>query len=124
MDNKNAVPINADAQPKELDLIFWVAYRKAGEKKHYLGNGKGTIRLFKSEEALREYLQPLLSPADYENVVVHSIVGQLALPETDEPKTETKPALNFTPISTLAAPTRPTSLELMQDYIKRHKGRK
>jgi len=67
---------------EQNELTFWVCYRidEAG-KYNYLGDGKGHIRLFKSEEALSKFLDE--NKVDKENVFTHAIKGLFAVPEPE-----------------------------------------
>lgn len=74
-------------------LLFWVAYvpmpqADGSEKKNYLSDGKGNLRMYKSEEKMREYLIENTSPEFYKNIVVHSVQGQIVVPlhENELPK--------------------------------------
>lgn len=124
-------------------LQFWVAYIPGeGEKKNYLSDGKGNLRVFKSEEALRGWLKPQLRPEVYEMVVVHPVQGMIALPD-DGTNTRTggrhpQPLRKFPrwspgdvpldmrdlkPITTVEPPTLPTAQEMLDDYFKRRRRR-
>ena len=136
--NANTIP-NPDPDG-DNPLEFWVAYIPGeGEKKNYLSDGKGNLRVFKSESALREYLKPQLRPEVYEMVVVHPLQGKIALP--DDGTIHTNPQRinrlprwspgdvpfdmrNLKPITTLVQPTVPTAQELLADYQRRQKKRR
>lgn len=120
-------------------LQFWVAYIPGeGEKKNYLSDGKGNLRMFKSEGALRDWLKPQLRPEVYEMVVVHSVQGKIALPDDGTfgapPPTprlipEIFPILpldmrNLKPISTFAPNTVPTVQEQLDNLVKRKRRRR
>lgn len=67
--------------PEENPLLFWVAYLPAADGKcNYLSDGKGNLRVFKSESSLRTYIEPLMPPALYEQVVIHSVQGEIVVP--------------------------------------------
>lgn len=69
-------------QPEEENpLLFWVAYLPAANGKcNYLSDGKGNLRVFRTEQGMRDYLEPLM-PADiYATVVVHSVQGTIIVP--------------------------------------------
>ena len=133
--NNNPTPDPDGNNPLE----FWVAYMPGeGEKKNYLSDGKGNLRVFKSERVLREWLKPQLSPEVYEMVIVHSVQGNITLPEDGTfgappnlilPQDSRKPApldlskLNITPIQTLALPTIPSAQEQL-DYFAQHRRRR
>jgi hypothetical protein len=105
-------------------LEFWVAYMPAPDnKRHYLSDGSGHLRIFKTSTSINEYLKSVLKPAELEQVVVHSVEGKIVVPETDI-VSET-PALSYSApvISTLAAPTMPTAKELLDNIEKRRNGR-
>jgi len=134
-------PIQSNPDP-EVDnpLQFWVAYIPGeGEKKNYLSDGKGNLRIFKSEAALREWLKPQLREEVYEMVVVHQVQGQIALPDdgtlgTSLPQKRRIPKImpilpldmrTFgKPITTLAQPTVPTAQEQLDSLVKRKKHRR
>lgn len=92
-------------------LIFWVAYQPNGEQKNYLGNGKGHVRLFKTEQAVKDYLEPLLTPEQMAVTVIHSVEGKIAVPEPEQKKPM--------PISTLAVDIAPGVQEQLKDLLKR-----
>jgi hypothetical protein len=116
-------------------LQFWVAYIPGqGGKKNYLSDGKGNLRIFKSESALREYLRPQLRPEVYEMVVVHPVQGKIALPDDGTFGTPPRPPRripeiipldmrNLKPITTLAPPTVPTAQELLDNHVRRRQRR-
>ena len=95
------------------ELIFWVAYLPEGDKKKYLSDGQGHLRVFKTEEATREHIKPLLSEEDYTRVMVHEIEGRITVP-MDEVKPD-EPVI----IHTLAPATMPTAMEMLASYKKR-----
>lgn len=68
--------------PEENPLLFWVAYlpNEDGTKFNYLSDGKHNLRVFRSEAAIRQFLESNMPPAFYERVVVHSVQGQIAVP--------------------------------------------
>ena len=114
----------------ENPLLFWVAYIPGeGKKKNYLSDGNGHLRVFKSEGALRDWLKPQLRPEVYEMVVVHSLQGQIALPDDGTITSTPAPMYVFDapagqPIKTLALPTVPTSQELLNSLINRRRRRR
>lgn len=131
-----------DPTPEERNpLEFFVAYIPAEDgKKNYLSDGKGHIRVFKTQKAINDYLTANLRPKVLEMVVVHPVQGQIAvpdeLPEPTTPKVLTLDQAQNTPnifpeltvdlskvasISTLAPPTFPTAMELLDNYKKRKK---
>lgn len=137
--------ITQPAQPSpdpdgDNPLQFWVAYIPGkGDKKNYLSDGKGHLRMFKSEKALREYLQPQLRPEVYEMVVVHQVQGKIALPDDGTlpvppptprrlPKIMPIVPLNMQgfskPITTMAPNTVPTVQELLDNLVKRKRRRR
>jgi len=118
-------------------LQFWVAYIPGeGEKKNYLSNGKGNLRIFKSEGALRDWLKPQLRKEMYEMVVVHQVQGQIAIPDDGtlgapppQPKRRVHEIIpldmrNLKPITTLAQPTMPTAQEQFDSLVKRKHRRR
>ena len=131
-----------DETPKadENPLLFWVAYipREDGGC-NYLGNGKGGIKVFKTESAIRKYVESSVPPEVYETVVFHSTQGMIAIPEEDfergvasvpqefahslKPQGQGIISILNTPIRTLAAPTFPTASELLEEHIRRRGAR-
>ena len=108
-------------------LQFWVAYIPGeGNKKNYLSDGKGNLRIFKSEEALRKWLQPQLRQEVYEMVVVHPVQGKIALPDDGTLAVAPPPLVmpNLKPMTTLAAPSLPTVQELLDSHVKRRRRRR
>jgi hypothetical protein len=132
----NPSPDPEDSNPLE----FWVAYIPGeGEKKNYLSDGKGNLRIFKSEGALRDWLKTQLRQEVYEMVVVHPVQGQIAIPDDGTlgqiPYPVSKPlrwspggipfdTLNLKPITTLAPPSSPTAQELLEATLKRRRRRR
>ncbi len=119
--------MNDNPEVETNPLLFWVAYLPGeGEKKKYLSNGHGGLRLFKSEIAIHEYLTGNLTPEVLERIVVHSIQGMIAVPQEEEigigGTLKTDEALK--PIGTLAVDGAPTAHEVLTDYIKRNKRRR
>lgn len=120
-------------------LQFWVAYIPGeGEKKNYLSDGKGNLRMFKSEQVLREWLKPQLRPEVYEMVVVHSVQGRIALPDdgtlgAPPPQKRRIPKImpivpldmqTLRPIMTMAPNTVPTAQEQLDSLVKRRRRRR
>lgn len=139
MDSTQPTQPNPDLEG-DNPLQFWVAYMPGeGEKKNYLSDGKGNLRMFKTEQAMRDYLKPQLPPEAYEKVVVHSLQGMIALPDDGTlgapppalrriPKIMPIVPLNMQsfgkPISTLAQPTVPTAQEQLENLVKRKRRRR
>lgn len=133
-------PIQPSPDPDDDNpLQFWVAYIPGeGEKKNYLSDGKGNLRMFKSESVLREWLKPQLRPEVYEMVVVHSVQGQIALPDdgtlgAPPPQKRRIPKImpivpvdiqNSKPITTMARFTVPTVQEQLDNLVKRRRRRR
>lgn len=127
-------PIQPSPDPEgDNPLQFWVAYIPGeGEKKNYLSDGKGNLRMFKSESVFREWLRPQLRPEVYEMVVVHSVQGQIVLPDdgTLEDRIQSIPEStplymqSLNPITTMAQPTAPTAQEQLDSLIKRRRRRR
>ena len=104
------------------ELTFWVAYIPGdGEKKHYLSNGKGGVRVFKTEAAIRDYLKEVLTPEALDNVVIHPVHGEIIVPD-DAPASIEVIDASPAPISTLATDTKPTAQEVLDGYIQRRKA--
>jgi len=127
----DSTPLETPQESESNPLEFWAAYiPDEGEKRNYLSDGKGHLRIFKSESALREWLKPQLSPEVYEMVVVHPIQGTIAIPEQDAPpqrRTSLMTPLDLskiTPISTLARDGLPTAQDLLESYKKRRLRRR
>jgi len=97
-------------------LEFWVAYQQNGKKRNYLSDGKGHLRVFKSEAALRAYLKPLLTPEQMARTVIHSVGGQIAIPEPTKQPVQV--------ISSMMPPTMPSAMELLNNYKSRKRARK
>ena len=140
-------PIQPSPDPEgDNPLQFWVAYIPGdGEKKNYLSDGKGNLRMFKSESVLREWLKPQLRPEVYEMVVVHSVQGQIVLPDDGtfgDPPPHNSQSLrekqripkivpivpvdmqNIKPITTMAPFTVPTAQEQLDSLEKRRRRRR
>lgn len=92
-------------------LVFWVAYQEQGEKKHYLGDGKGHVRLFKSKAAIEAFLESALTPVELASTIIHSVTGQIVVPE---PEPQAPPL-----ISTLIVDFPPTIHEQLTELLKR-----
>lgn len=128
----NAADPQANPSPDPEDsnpLEFWVAYIPGeGEKKNYLSDGKGNLRIFRSKGALQDWLKPQLRPEVYEMVVVHSVQGQIALPDDGTfgkiPYPVDMRTPGWKPITTLAPPTVPTAQELLESFAKRRRRRR
>ena len=109
-------------------LEFWVAYLQDGNKKNYLSDGKGHLRVYKTEGSLREYLKANLSLETYAMIVVHSVQGTIAVPEDGVVQLQlTAPYIPNSkpiPISTLAPLTMPTASEQLENLQKRKKIRR
>lgn len=136
----SAPPIQPSPDPEgDNPLQFWVAYIPGeGEKKNYLSDGKGNLRMFKSESVLREWLKPQLRPEVYEMVVVHSVQGQIVLPDDGTfgeppPQKQRIPKImpilpvdmqNIKPITTMAPFTVPTAQEQLDSLVKRRRRRR
>jgi len=108
----------------ELNMEFYAAYIPNGDKKNYLSNEQGGIRLLRDRQLLENYLREKLSPEEFEKVVIHPVSGTFALPpELEEiiiPYSPKEPMV----ITTLYPATVPSAEELLQDVIhtrKRHK---
>lgn len=133
-------PVQPSPDPDgDNPLQFWVAYIPGeGEKKNYLSDGQGHLRIFKSEIALREYLKPQLRTEVYEMIVVHEVQGQIALPDdgtfgTPPPAPHRIPEImpiipldmrNLKPIMTMAPNTVPTVQEQLDSLVKRKRRRR
>lgn len=111
----------------EQETVFhplWAAYLPGeGDTKNYMGDGKGNIRMFKTEQAMREYLEPLLLPETYSRVVVHPVDVTIVVPEPEgEPVIQPHISLGrLDPITTLAPYTIPTAQELLKNIQRRKK---
>lgn len=129
----------SDLSPQENEvnpLTFWVAYLPGeNDKKNYLSDGQGHLRVYKTEGAMREFLKANLPPATYEMVIVHSVQGEIVVPDDAPPDSKTIPLSNIngenvsTPTSlmllhTLAAPTVPTAIDQLENELKRRKVRR
>lgn len=92
-------------------LEFWVAYKRDKDNHcHYLGDGRGNIRLFKTKETILEYLGTRLKPEEFKELTIHSIRGTIAIPEIP------KEANNIlVPISSLSSTTVPSAMELLRN---------
>ena len=140
MDTQQQAQPSPDPNPDEANpLQFWVTYIPGeGEKKNYLSDGKGNLRLFKSEDALRKWLKPQLRKEVYEMVVVHPLQGMIALPDdgtlgAPPPQKQRVPKImpivplnmqNLKPITTLAQETLPTAQEQLDSLVKRRRRRR
>lgn len=122
----NQQPIIDETEEVTNPLLFWVAYMPGeGNEKKYLSDGKGNLRIYKTEGKMRKYLEENLPQSDYEKVVVHSVQGQIVLPE-DETALQQAPAPTATsplrlPINTLAADMVPTAMDLLRNYKPRRR---
>lgn len=98
-------------------LEFFVAYQPGPDGKcFYLGDGKGNIRLFKTQAGLDTFLDENVSPENRDKIVTHPIQGLIALPEAD-----TK-AGALVPIKTLAPNAIPNATQLMNNYLRRRRN--
>jgi hypothetical protein len=102
-------------------------------------DGKGNIRIFKSESVLREWLKPQLRTEVYEMVIVHPVQGKIALPDDGtfgklpqpvrklprwSPGDVPLDMRNLKPITTLAPSAAPTAQEQLNGLIKRRSRRR
>jgi ubiquinone biosynthesis protein COQ9 len=127
VEEKAGIEEKEDSLQEPNPLEFWVAYLQDGDKKNYLSDGKGHLRVYKTEGTLREYLKANLSPETYAMIVVHPVQGTIAVPEDGVQQIRlTEPANipNPIPISTLAPLTVPTASEQLDDLLKRRKIRR
>lgn len=96
------------------------------EKKNYLTNGEGGIRLFKTEEAFREWLEPQMQPENYARVVIHPIEAKLALPAELEPRENVLQKMgqpnHLAPLMTFDNLGVLNALELLHSYDRRMKA--
>ena len=123
MNEPDNVPINKEINP----LLVWIAYMPGeGDKKNYLSDGKGHIRIFKTEDAAKEHLEDHLPPEVLLNVVVHSVQGTIVVPVDDVATTSIGYEVTQTPapIHTLAAPTVPTTTEQLESLLKRRRNKR
>ena len=126
--------MNSPEKEEDNPLMFWVAYLPGEEdKKNYLSDGSGNLRIFKSEILIREYLdnniKTLMSPDMYDSIVVHSVQGEIVVP--DEGGVVTTPAMEYVPVSaplivsTLATQTAPpNATEMLDSLLKRRNHRR
>lgn len=145
-ENIQSVPDQADPE-EENPLLFWAAYQVGtDDKKHYLGNGKGGIRLFKKKDGeggIEEFLDKNV-PADRRHLVhVHQVQGKMAIPLTEKdieeltPKPAPLPRIPHVlgslpietpglPISTLAVDGNfpPSAVDALNDIESKRKKRK
>lgn len=133
-------PVQPSLDPdSDNPLLFWVAYIPGeGEKRNYLSDGKGHLRMFKKKKALRDYLKPQLSPEVYEMVVMHQVQGKIALPDdgtlgaplpTQRRIPKIMPIIpldikNIQTIRTFAPHTVPTAQEQLDSLVKRKRRRR
>ena len=122
MDNQTQQPNETD--PAENPLLLWVAYLPGeGNDKHYLSNGKGGVRVFKTEDAILKHLRENLTPDVFERVVVHTVQGEIvvALEEGTQAPPDVIIPVQIPPVSigTLARDSAPTATEIMKDYLLR-----
>ena len=123
MNEPDYVPINEEINP----LLVWVAYMPGeGGKKNYLSDGKGHIRIFKTEDAAQKHLEDHFPPEVLLNVVVHSVQGTIAVPVDDVATASMVYEVTQTPvpIHTFAAPTAPTATEQLESLLKRRKNKR
>lgn len=91
---------------------LYAAYKRAGTQYNYLGDGKGGIRLFKSEQAIRDYLAATMTPEQIAaEVTIHPVDWKIALPE------EMLKADAPIPIMSLASDLPPTAQEILQNIV-------
>jgi hypothetical protein len=117
--------------PREVITHLYAAYlpfiaEDGSDKKNYLTNGEGGLRLFKTEQAFREWLEPQMQPENYAKVVIHPIEAKLALPAELEPRENVlknigqpdhlAPLMTFDNLGVLNA------LELLHSYDRRMKA--
>lgn len=111
-----AIEIKEEIEPGN-PLEFWVAYQEGSDGKlHYLGDGKGNLRLFKTQGGLQSFLDKNLTPEQAAVTVMHSIQGKIAIPKADDESGA------LMPISTLLLPTVPSAQELLEERMRRKKG--
>jgi hypothetical protein len=105
------------------ELTFWVCYKrdKATGRYNYFGDGKGHIRLFKTQQAIKEGIGfPELSIEEIEarGFYIHSIQGLFAIPEPEEePKIRPDAIRLLTPQDALP----PSAAEILANWKKKRK---
>lgn len=105
-------------EEQESPLEFYTAYLPDGEKKHYLSNGKGGVRLVKDRHMLELWLQEKMKPEDFARIVIHAVAANFVVPE---PEPEPKPLPMA--IKTLYPATSPPSAEELLDEWKKSRKR-
>jgi hypothetical protein len=116
-----------DALEEANPLLVWVAYTEGeGSKRNYLSNGKGGLRVFKSEDKLNDYLKETFDEAMRAKIKTHSIQGKIAIPIDDYvfASTDYTETIMPAPIHTLAVPTAPTATEQLDMILKRRRIRR
>lgn len=130
MDQNNLPPqLPPSLEDENNPLVTYVAYLPGPDGKlNYFGNGEGKHRTWKTRGAAEKFLEPLLDPEVYANVVIHPIQLKIAVPMPPEdarpPKIkagipEMLGNIPLVPIQTLAEPSFPTAQELLEDHLKR-----
>lgn len=97
-------------------LLFWVAYIKIKRKYHYLGDGKGNIRIFKNEAALTAYLDTIATPEERGQIHTQEIQGKIAVPEN----------IGFEgtliPMTTFARDEIKPASQMLKEYYRLHRN--
>ena len=71
-------------EEKKQALILYAAYRKDAEGKfHYLGNGEGGIRLFRSQSEVDIFLDENIPPEKRAEIFTHPLAGHIVVPEPE-----------------------------------------
>lgn len=124
--------------PEENPLLFWAAYMDGTDgKKHYLGNGKGGVRLFKlkdGEDGIEAFLDKVVSAKHRANVHVHQVQGNIVVPVDDPDIEPARPKLSRLPhlfeglpipiSTTYPNSSPPNALDLMHDIEQRQKRKR
>lgn len=117
-----------EEEQKAVNTQLWAAYmpfidEDGKEKKNYLGDGSGHLRLFRSERELRDWLEPQMDPTLYASVVVHPIEAKLALPPELQPKHNLLKSIqqptHLMPLTTVDRLGVPNALELLHSLEER-----
>lgn len=104
---------------EQSELVFWVCYKKdeAG-KCNYLGDGKGHIKLFKTEQAIKDFVgYPDMTIEEIEKIkeiCIHSIKGLFAVPEPEIKQEQIK-------LLTPQTPLPPSASEVLANWKKKRK---
>lgn len=95
------------------------------DMRKYMTDGDGHLRLWKSEQAARDWIEPRCNPEFYKTVMVHPIETKLALPPELQPRpnllNNIQQPTHLNPLMTFDNLGVPNALELLHNYERRMK---